>query len=136
MTKLKGFEGVLYYGTAGTTAATELTVARDVSYDFANEEGDCSDRASIVNIKDVVGIDFTLEFEIPNDNANAAVAAIRAQAAPGGSIALKTLDESGGYGVDGDFIISLSEAQPLRGMQMLKVTAKPTDKNGRTPSFA
>lgn len=136
MTKLKGFDGILYYGTAGSTAATELTIARDVSYNFAPDEADVSDRASIINLKDVAGISFSLEFEINNDNANAAVAALRTAAATGGAIALRTLDESGGYGVDADFVIGLDESQPLRDADRIKVTAMPTDKSGRTPTFA
>lgn len=136
MAKRMGFEGKLLHGSAGTTAATELTIVRDVSYSFEPTEADVSDRASIIDLVDVAGIKFSLEFEVNNQDSNAFVAAIRTAAATGGAIALKTLDKTSGYGVDGDFIVKLDESQPLRDRQAIKVTASPTDKAGRVPAWA
>lgn len=136
MAKRMGFEGKLYWGTAGSTAATELTIARDVSYKFENTEADISDRASLIDLFDVAGVKFSLEFEVNNNNSNAFIAAVRAATIAGTAMAFKTKDYSSGWGVDGDFIVSVDESQALRDAQRLKVTATPTDKNSRTPTWA
>jgi hypothetical protein len=58
-----GLEGKLYWGAAGGTASTELTIARDVGYRFEPTEADVSDRASIVELTDVAMVKFALDFE-------------------------------------------------------------------------
>lgn len=136
MTKRMGFEGELYWGAAGSTASTELTIARDVSYTFENDEADVSDRASIINLKDVAGVTFGLEFEVNNNDSNAFIAAVRAAAIAGTAVAFRTTDKTSGWGVDGDFIVALDESQPLRDAQRIGVTASPTDKNSRTPTWS
>lgn len=136
MAKRMGFEGKLYHGTAGSTASTELTIARDVAYRFEIDEADISDRASIINLKDVAGVSFSLEFEINNQSTNAFVATLRAAVLAGTALAFKTEDATSGWGVDGDFIVMEDEAQPLRDAQRIKITAKPTDKSGRVPTWA
>lgn len=136
MAKRMGFEGKIYYGTAGSTASTELTIARDVSYKFENTEADISDRSSIINLYDVGGVDFSLEFEINNQDTDAFVAAVRAAAIAGTAIAFRTRDKTAGWGVDGDFVVGIDESQALRDAQRIKVTAKPTDKNGRLPTWS
>lgn len=136
MAKLMGFSGKLYWGTAGSTASTELTIARDVSYKFEPVEADVSDRASIIELVDVPMIKFSLELEVNNKDTDAFIAAARTAAATGGAIAFRTRDKTSGYGVDGDFIIGDDEGQPLKDAQRLKISAKPTDKSGRVPTWA
>lgn len=136
MAKRMGFEGELYWGTAGSTAATLLTIARDVSYKFENTEADISDRGSIVDVFDVAGVKFSLEFEVNNQNTNAFIAAARAATIAGTAMAFRTKDRSSGWGVDADFIIGVDESQPLRDAQRIKITATPTDKSGRSPTWS
>jgi phage head maturation protease len=136
MSKRMGFEGKLYWGAAGSTASTELTIARDVSYTFENDEADVSDRGSILNLKDVAGVTFGLEFEVNNNDSNAFIAAARAAAIGGTAVAFRTRDKTSGWGVDADFILGIEESQPLRDAQRIKVTCAPTDKNGRTPTWS
>lgn len=136
MTKRMGFEGKLYWGAAGATGATELTIARDVSYKFENTEADISDRASIIDIMDVAGVKFGLEFEVNNQDTNAFIAAVRAASIAGTAIAFRTRDKTAGWGVDGDFIVAVDESQALRDAQRIKVSASPTDKNSRLPTWS
>lgn len=136
MSKLMGFVGKLYWGTPGSTASTELRIARDVNYKFEPVEGDVSDRNSIIELTDVAMVKFSLEFEVNNKDDDPFVAALRAAAATGAAIAFRTRDKTSGYGVDGDFIIGDDEGQPLKDAQRLKVSAKPTDKNGRVPTWS
>lgn len=136
MTKRMGFDGKLYWGAAGSTAATELKIARDVSYKLEPTEVDVSDRNSIVDLSDVAGIKFSLEFEVNNQSTDAFIAAFRAASAAGTAIAFRTRDSASGWGVDGDFIVGNDESQPLRDAQRIKVTCSPTDKNGRVPTWS
>jgi hypothetical protein len=136
MAKRMGFEGRLYWGAAGSTAATELKIARDVSYKLEPTKVDVSDRNSIVDLVDAAGIKFTLDFEINNQSTDAFVAAFRTACAAGTAIAFRTRDSASGWGVDGDFIVSDDEGQPLRDAQRIKITCEPTDKNGRVPVWS
>lgn len=136
MAKRMGFEGKLYWGVAGSTAATELTIARDVSYKLEIEEADISDRASIIELVDVGQVKFSLEFEINNQDTNAFLAAMRAAVIAGTAMAFRTRDKTAGWGVDGDFVITDDESQPLKDAQRVKVSAKPTDKSGRLPTWS
>jgi hypothetical protein len=122
-----GFEGILLWGAAGATAATPLTIARDVSYKFDPTKGDTSDRGSIIDYDRVCGVKFSLDFEVNNDDSNAFVAAVRAAAAAGSTIAFRTRDKAAGWGCDGDFTFSLDESQPLRDRQAIKVSVTPNN---------
>jgi hypothetical protein len=132
-----GFEGKIYWdSTPGSTATTELQIVRDASYGLEPVEGDVSDRSSLLNLVDVAGLNFNIEFEINNKDSDAFISAARAAALAGNGLPLRTMDKASGYGVDGDFIIGLNESQPLRDAQRIRVTAKPTDKHGRLPTWS
>ena len=131
--KRMGFEGILLWGAAGATAATPLTIARDVGYRFEPTEADVSDRGSKIELTDVAMVKFAIDFEINNQDADPFIAALRIAAATGGAIALRTRDKTAGWGVDGDFIVGDDESQPLKDAQRLRVVCKPTDKAGRLP---
>lgn len=124
-----GFEGELYWGAAGSTAATLLTIVRDVSYKFEPTLADVSDRASIIEYERPAMVKFSLELECNNDHSNSFVAAARAAAAAGTYLAFRTKDRTSGYGCDGDFAIGLDESQPLKDAQRLKITASPVNDN-------
>jgi hypothetical protein len=134
--KRMGFEGKVYWGAAGSTAGTELTIVRDVSYSIAPEYANTADRGSLCNTVDVAGFDFELQFEVNNHDGNAFVAAARAAAVTGGAIAFRTRDRASGWGVDGDFCIRLEENQALRDAQRLRIVAAPTDKEGRGSTWS
>jgi hypothetical protein len=127
-----GLEGKLYWGAAGATAGTELTIARDVSYTFDPTLADVSDRESIIEYERVAKVKFGLEFEVNNNDSNAFVAAVRAAAAAGMLLAFRTRDKTSGWGCDGDFNIKLDESQPLKDAQRLKVVASPCNDNRPT----
>ena len=124
-----GFEGKLYWGVAGSTGSTELTIARDVSYKFDPTKADVSDRGSIIDYDRVAGVKFSLDFEVTNQDTDAFIAAVRAAAAAGTLIAFRTRDKTSGWGCDGDFNIALDESQPLRDRQAIKVSCTPCNDN-------
>jgi hypothetical protein len=127
MTRRIGFEGKLYWGSAGSTAATELTIARDVSFKSEPVLADTSDRASIQEHSRATMVKTSIEFEVNNDNSNSFVAAVRSAAFNGTAIALRMRDYSAGAGVDGDFNVSIDESQPLKDAQRIKVSATPNN---------
>lgn len=129
-----GHEAELYMGTAGSTAATELTIARDVNYSIETTTADVSSRASIIDSNAAVGVVLAMDFEILNDNSVAGIATLRAAAFAGTAIAFRSKDYSSGVGIDGDFHIAISEGQPLRDKQTLKITCKPTSAT-RVPAW-
>lgn len=133
--KRMGYEAEIYYGTAGSTAGTLLSLSRDMSHTCEFDEADVSDRGSIINDYDAAGISIQLEFELNNNDGNAAIATFRTAGRTGGAIALRTKDKDSGVGWDGDFVISLNESQPLRDAQRIGVTARPTQKEGRTVAW-
>lgn len=126
---LMGFEGKISWGAPGTTAPTELTIARDVNYKFDSAQGDTSDRGSIIDYSRVAGVKFSLELEVRNKPTDAFIAAVRAAVIAGTPMAFRTRDKASGWGVDGDFNIGLDESQPLRDRQSIKISATPNNEN-------
>ena len=129
-----GHEAKLYMGTAGSTAATELTIARDVNYSIETTTADVSSRASIIDSNAAVGVVLGIDFEILNDNSIAGIATLRAAAFAGTAIAFRSRDWTTGVGIDADFLITISEGQPLRDKQTIKITGKPTSAT-RVPAW-
>ncbi len=127
--RLIGFEGILLWGAAGSTASTALTIVRDVSYKIDTTDADVSDRGSIIKYNRAAQVAFSIEFEVNNDSSNSFIAAVRTAALAGDPIAIRTRDKTSGWGVDGDFIISIDESQPLTDAQRLKYSAMPTNEN-------
>ncbi len=134
MTKLMGFKGKLLSGAAGSTPSdSAILKARDVSYKIDSVTDDVSDRGNIHEVVDVAQIKIGLQFELNNNDADTLAQAIRSAITTGDAVAIRTRDKAAGYGVDADWVFSLSEEQPLKGAQRIKVDAMPTDKNGRYP---
>ena len=123
-----GLEGELYYGTAGTTAASELTAVRDVTLDMSASVADINSRASATwKAEKVAQLQATLTFEILNKVGDAGVIAIKNAFLAKGAIALYALDiaaVSGGEGLNADWnITNFSRSEPLVDSDKYSVTA-------------
>ena len=123
-----GLEGKLYYGVAGSTAANELSNARDVTLNLESSEADVTTRANggwratVAALKDA-----SIEWEMIWDTENAGFVAVKNAYFAGGPIALAILDGADGEGLDADFAItSFSRSEPLEEGMSVSVTAKPT----------
>ena len=136
MAKRMGFEGKVYTGAAGSTAGTELTIARDVTFNIDPDRADLSDRASFINDTDAAGVSVSIDIEINNDNSNAFVATLLANTAAGTPTAIMLEDYSGNTVFDGDCITSFNNSQPLRDGQRISFNCTPTASAGRAPVFA
>lgn len=134
VTKL-GPDGILYYGAAGSTAATVVTTIRDVTIKTDPTKADTSSRDSIMDTEQTVGLKVSIDFEMLNKSTNSVLTALLAAAAAGSAVALKTRDYSGGRGWDGDFTLSAENGQPYRGEQTYKFTATPSDASARVPTW-
>lgn len=138
-TKKMGFEGLIYHGTAGSSAGTQITNATDASYKLDVEEGDTTVRGSgsAVPIETMRVTVRKVEFEwtMVNKTDDTSLAALLTAAFAGTAIAIKTKDHSSGKGMDADCYLKVENGQPLKGEQTYKFTAKPTDDEGRAPSL-
>ncbi|MCC7409352.1 MAG: hypothetical protein IT442_14915 [Phycisphaeraceae bacterium] len=121
-----GMNAKLYFGTAGATAATEMTNVRNVTLTLEAGEADVTTRANQGWRATAPTLrECTCEFEMVWDPADAGFTAIKDAFLAAGTVALKILDKAGGQGPDGDFsITSFSRGEQLEEAITVSVTAK------------
>jgi hypothetical protein len=136
--KKMGFEGKLYYGSAGSTATNELTNTRDINYNLDTEKGDTTTRGAGTSppkkTERVTALGITIEFTMLNKTDDTYLEALKVAAYAGTPVALRTKDYSSGKGFDGDCILDVQHGKPLNGEQTLQFTATPND-DSRDPSL-
>lgn len=134
--KKMGFEGLAYYGVAGSTAATLLTNTRDMAYNLATDKGDTTVRgdgtAPPIGTSRVTRRNFTITFNMVNKEGDTALEAMRVAAYAGTPVAIRMKDYASGKGYDGDVILECDHGKPLGGEQTYDFTAEPND-DLRTP---
>lgn len=134
-----GFEGLLYYGVAGSTASTLIENCKDISISRDVERGDTTVRgdSSVAPIKTehVTQRMLQIEFTMLNDSTDATLEALRVAVAMGAAVALRGKDYASGKGPDADFTLSQSDPWLLNGEQAITFTATPTRGSGRTPQI-
>ncbi len=132
-----GFEGVIYYGVAGSTGATQITNATDISYDVDHETGDTTVRGDGSSVPlttgDPTARSMSIEWTMINDTTDSVYEALRAAAAAAGGVAIRTKDYAAGKGFDGDCSITMKNGMPLKGEQTTVFTAMPSRGYGRAP---
>ncbi|MCC7407225.1 MAG: hypothetical protein IT442_04085 [Phycisphaeraceae bacterium] len=121
-----GMNAKLYFGTAGATAATEMTNVRNVTLTLEAGEADVTTRANQGWRATAPTLrECTCEFEMVWDPADAGFTAIKDAFLAAGTVALKILDKPNGQGPDGDFsITSFSRGEQLEEAITVSVTAK------------
>lgn len=130
--RLLGFEGNIFYDPApNQDAATLIEVARDVSYGIDPTLADTSERGVSTRVPYAYAraaqLAHTIELEINNEEGNAFVTLIRTVADTGAPISIKTRDKAAGYGVLGDYVVTLAEGQGLTDAQRLNITLTPNN---------
>lgn len=135
--KKMGYQGLLYRGSAGATAATQVTKARDIKYTVTPKTGSTTTRGdgSSVPIEtgEVVSISIGLTWNMIHDASDTSLTAFRAAAATGAAIALRYIPVSGGTGCDVDAIISCDHGAPLGGEQTFDFAIVAITDGSRTP---
>lgn len=134
-TKVAGFRGQLFYGTAGSTASTLLTKIRDITIARETETGETTTRGDSTKpptvTKIVTAIVTKIEWQHVYDTSDGNLDALLDAAATGTAVALRGKEYVGGKGPDGDFILTASEPHPLKGETVVTFSAEPTDGYGR-----
>ena len=125
-TFILGKDGKLYFGVAGTTAATEMGNVRDVTLTMEAGTADVTTRANFGWRATAPTLrECTCEFEMVWDPADPGFTAIKNAFLASALIALKILDQANGQGPDGDFAItSFSRKEALEEAIIVSVTAK------------
>lgn len=141
--KRAGYEGILYYGTAGSTGATQLTNATDIEYtvDVSYAQTTARGDGTTIPIQDnrpdelAPKLSWTM-IQQDGDTALAALIAAATHPTPSSHIvALRYKRVSGSLGYDGDMYISVTEGAPLKGAKTFKFTGVNTSDGGRTATL-
>lgn len=129
--KRLGFEGLLYYGVAGSEATSEIPGTRDISESFPKEMADTSKRpvggGLVRNSEATAAVGYECTFQTLNDTGNATIAALKAAAIAGTPVAFRSKQYSTGTGFDGDVNVQMERGVPYKGEQTLDFTVTPYD---------
>ncbi len=134
-----GFEGQIFYGAAGSTAATPILNSRDINYDIDHDDGDTTVRGDGTSVPIATGDPVLRKVNITwtmiNDTTDTVLEALRTAAAAGTGVALRLRDNAAGKGFDGDVSIKFTHGEPLNGEQTYEFTATPSRGYGRIPQL-
>ena len=137
MSKKMGYQGLLYYGTKGTTAATQVLCRVDASYELTPEVGSttCAGDGTTVpiNTGEATALTGKVTFNMIVASDDNAVVEFRAKAATGVPIALRFIQFSGATGFDADCIISTKKGAPLKGEQTMDIDVVALSSSDREP---
>ena len=130
-----GLNCVLYRGTAGQTATTEMTNVKDVELNLTTGEADITTRAAngwrayAATLKEA-----SLTFQMNYESDDVDLKAIQTAFMNNSAIAFLVGDDKGN-GLDADFVITeFNIPQPLEEAVTVSVTAKPA-LSTRAPSW-
>lgn len=130
-----GLNCVLYRGTAGQTATTEMTNVKDVELNLTTGEADITTRSAngwrsyAATLKEA-----SLTFQMNYESDDADLAAIQTAFMNNSAISFLVGDDKGN-GLDADFVITeFNIPQPLEEAVTVSVTARPT-LSTRAPSW-
>lgn len=130
-----GFEGKIFQGAKGSTAATEIENSQDISYNLETEDGETTVRgtgsAPPIETSRVVKRIVSIEWTMLNKTTDTSLTALLTAAFAGTPVAIRTKAHSTGTGFDGDCYLKVRHGKPLGGAQTYEFTAKPTDDEGR-----
>lgn len=137
LTKVMGYQGLLYYGAKGGTAGTLITGRKEVNYSVDVGTGDTTEAGDGTAVPITTGeatqlspkADFSLVFT----NNSAAIVALLAASRTGNPIAIKIVPPGGMSGFDADCIISDEQGFPLDGEATIKFTVVGVSSDERPP---
>jgi hypothetical protein len=134
----RGFEGQIFYGVKGTTAATLIENRVDFTTDTDPQMAPTTvaglTTSTPLESEDVVAIKFSATLNMLNKESDAVLQALRTAANTGNQVALRTKDYASGKGFDGDVNVKESYGAPLNGQQTVNFTLTPNNRL-REPQF-
>jgi hypothetical protein len=138
-TTVMGFEGIAYYGAAGSTASNQITNRRDINYKTTPDKGDTTvagdGTAPPVKTSRVTAIGVSLDITMLDKTNDPILDAFKVAATSGTPIAMRLKSHKTGKGFDGDVILDMEEGAPMNGEKTVKFTCEPTDEGGRQPKL-
>ncbi len=137
MAKVMGYQGLLYYGTKGSTASTLITNRVNVDFDLGVETGSTTsagDGTTVpINTGEATALTPKISFQMIVGDDDAAIIALQAAAATGNPIALRYIRKTGLLGFDCDCIISAKQGSPLKGEATIDYAVEQVSASLRTP---
>ena len=137
MSKTMGYQGLIYHGTAGSTAATQILNCTDVNYENSVSTGSTTargDGASVpIETGEATSLSGKLSFNMIVDSTDSSLVALLAAARTGAAIALRYIRSSGLLGLDADCILSCKEGAPLNGEQTIDFNVESLSASSRAP---
>lgn len=132
-----GFEGLIYKGTAGSTAASLLENTKDISVTKEHTRGNTTVRGDSteapMQTEDVTVRVASIQWTMIHDTSDTLYEDLCEAADSGEAVAIRTKKHSSGKGFDGDCTITAQDGMPLEGEQTTQFTATPTRAAGRAP---
>jgi hypothetical protein len=137
MAKKMGYQGLLYYGTKGSTAATLLSKRVDASYDIDVETGSTTSAgdgtAVPINTGEATALTGKITFNMIHETTDSALVALIAAAATGNPVALRFIRSTGLLGLDADCVIKVTQGSPLKGEQTIDIEVVALSNSLREP---
>ena len=139
-TILRGYQGQIFIGTAGSAAASQLLERTDVSYNLKPEYADSTsagDGTSVpLKTSEITAISAEISFTTMYKTEDTNIATLITAASTGIPLAVLIKSVStGATRFDGDCFVDLSHSLPLAENQTFEVTLTPT-RRSRVPTFA
>lgn len=135
MANKAGYEGIIKYGTAGSTAATQLTNVEDLTYDNPGEDFETTTRGDGTAVphksEEPATVGAVITWSMFHKTTDTALTALRAAARARTAVAIRTISDASGLGFDGDCYLTVTHETPLKGPSKYNFTAKATDSQGR-----
>lgn len=130
--KRMGWEGKIYYDAPGATATQELQNARNITKTMGYTMGNTTTRGLGANTPVETGRPASVapgvQWTMLDKEGDTLLAALLTASANRTPVALRTVNKSGGTGVDADFYITHTHGMPLDGEATLDFqTEKATD---------
>ena len=136
--KKMGFEGLLYYGAAGSTGSSQIENVRDITETFDIGEGDTTVKgdggAPPIETSRVVSRKYSIDWQMLYKSNDTIFLALMAAAVAGTPVAIRSEAYASGLGFDGDMNIKWKHGKPLKGEQTIDFTGTPND-DARTPEL-
>lgn len=138
-TRYSGYQGIIYYGTAGSTATTQITNCEDLNYDNEAERAPTTVRGTgatpPINTSKVVALGAVITWSMLMKSDDATLTSLLAAARTGAAVAIRTKSYASGLGFDGDCTLSVTHEMTLKGQSKFNFTGEPTDDEGRAPQL-
>ena len=135
----RGFEGKIYIGTAGNTAAGQLVERTDITLNLTSETADSTaagDGTAVpLKTEEVVAIAAEISWSMLYKTEDTNIATMINAMVAGTPLAVKIIRHaSDSDAFDGDCFLDFGSGMPLSDNQKFEITAKPT-RRLRAPIF-